>query len=145
MKIRATDPGGLTGEAELTVTAVVTTEPPECSDGTGRAPVLTLHRAYSRTEVGPFPDRIPNVEMLWFGFADADCGPWRGRIDWGDGQVDEFDLGGDLEPADNYVAFHDYAEPGTYEIRMTITDAANRSSGERTVGITAAPAAASAP
>jgi hypothetical protein len=145
--IRATDPDGAAGTATHTVTVGDDEPPPaECSEGTGVAPTLTLIRAYARTEVGPFPDRIPNVEMLRFGFADPDCGPWRARIDWGDGTVDEFTLdGGVTPPADNYVAYHDYASPGSYTVRMTLTDAAGLGSGEQSIAITAAASVAAAP
>ena len=145
--IRATDPDGAVGTATHTV-RVDDEEPPPvaCSEGTGVAPTLTLIRAYARTEVGPFPDRIPNVEMLRFGFADPDCGPWRARIDWGDGTVDEFTLDpSTTPPGDNYVAYHDYATPGSYAVKMTLTDAAGLGSGEQAISMTAAASIAAAP
>jgi PKD repeat protein len=140
--IRATDPTGAIGTATHLVSVGASEPPPVCGPGSGEAPALRLHRAYSRTEVGPFADRIPNVEMLHFGFGDRDCGPWRARIDWGDGHVDEFALDGNLGPADNYVAYHDYGAAGSYVVKMTITDAAGLASAEQSITMTAAPAVA---
>jgi PKD repeat protein len=131
--LRARDPGGLTGEATHTVHVEENGPPPACSPD-NHAPSLQLVALYSRQAVEVVTEGVPVAEMLRFSFRDADCGPWRARIDWGDQVVNDFPISADHGPG-LYNTFHKYAASGRYTIRMTITDADGKglTSAERTL------------
>ena len=97
-----------------------------------RAPVLGSLTAYPR-EIGRLVGF--DAELLQFRFSDPDGGPWTARIDWGDGEVNEFPLA--VLPG-SYQTFHAYATAGRYTITMRITDRTGLPSNTSTTSVTAA-------
>ena len=132
-KLTARDPDGAEGTATWQV-RVEDVTPPACSPGTGARPTLELVDLYSRTAVEVITEGIPVAEMLRFSFRDPDCGPWTARIDWGDGETDEFPISEALGPG-LYNTTHLYPASGRYTIRMTITDAAGLASAEQALDV----------
>jgi PKD repeat protein len=129
VRLTARDPFGAIGTATRSVT-IGGGGPPVCTPNS--APSLSLVAVYSRVAVERFAPGIPVAEMLRFRFADANCGPWRARVDWGNGVVNEFPISRALGPG-LYNIFHKYATAGRYTIKMKITDEGGLASPEQSI------------
>jgi PKD repeat protein len=62
-------------------------------------------------------------------FSDPDCGPWNGTIYWGDGSS----TSGTKTSAGPISATHNYLLPGSYTIRVTVTDSCGASGSDTKV------------
>jgi PKD repeat protein len=138
VRLTARDPAGATGVA----TAVVTVAAPDVN----RAPeVYNLIVADGRGQpyAGPLSAGTKSCRSadgtsqyttcVKFGFRDADGSadaPWAARVDWGDGTA----WTPNSLPAQyaSLLAPHDYAAPGTYTVRVRVTDRRGLT-GEQTI------------
>lgn len=68
----------------------------------------------------------------WRGSFTGGAGPYQVRIDWGDGNIDTITITDEAE----HTFTHRYESPQTYDVTVTVTDAANSSTTIHIAGVT---------
>ncbi|HEV8380340.1 MAG TPA: PKD domain-containing protein [Gemmatimonadales bacterium] len=111
VKLTVTDNRGATASASKSVTVTAPNHTPSVDAGSDETVLVGVLYQFSAS------------------FSDPDCGPWNGTINWGDGTS----TSGTKTSAGPISDTHTYLLPGSYTIRVTVTDSCGASGSDTKV------------